>query len=230
MRILDVGCGGGAVSFLAAELVGPEGAVLGVDRDSSALDLARTRAADLRMGNVTFAQADLNSLSADQGLFDAIVCRRVLMYQPDAVAALSQLHKALKPGGAIAVQEHSGTAMPICRPPMPLHERASRWIFDTVKFEGADTNLGFNLAPAFGAAGFSPAHIQVRATLLTPDQSHTIGAIIRSMLNRIERAGAASAAEIDVESLDERLAEERRTTSGTCVWELVFCAWASKPQ
>jgi hypothetical protein len=50
------------------------------------------------------------------------------------------------------------------------------------------------------------------------------------MLSRIERAAAASAAEIDVETLDERLAEERRAANGICVWELVFCAWARKPQ
>lgn len=230
MRVLDVGCGAGAVSFLAAELVGSSGAVLGMDRESFALDLARSRATDLGKRNATFAQADLNALPADYGLFDAVICRRVLMYQPDAVTALSHLHAALKPGGVIAVQEHSGAAMPICRPAMPLHEQVSRWIFETVKFEGADTELGFKLAPAFRAAGFTPPVIQVQATVLTPNQSHTIGMIVRMMLPRIERAGAASAADIDVETLDERLAAERTAANGTCVWELVFCAWANKPE
>lgn len=59
MRVLDVGCGAGDVSFLAAEFVGPSGTVLGIDSSSRALDTARLRADRAGLGNVAFLEADL---------------------------------------------------------------------------------------------------------------------------------------------------------------------------
>src|SRR5215813_14453376 len=56
MRVLDLGCGVGDVSLLAARLVGESGAVLGVDRAASSLEIARQRAGALGAGHVRFAQ------------------------------------------------------------------------------------------------------------------------------------------------------------------------------
>jgi SAM-dependent methyltransferase len=58
MRILDVGSGAGDVVFLAAEFVGPEGEVVGVDLDGAALAVARERAQSLGLNNVTFIEDD----------------------------------------------------------------------------------------------------------------------------------------------------------------------------
>jgi hypothetical protein len=68
--------------------------------------------------------------------------------------------------------------------------------------------------------------VRAEATVLTPGQSHPIGAIIRAMQGRIVATGVATADEIDVETLDTRLAAERQKTNGTCIWEMVFGAWA----
>ncbi len=54
MRVLDVGSGAGDVAFLAAELVGPTGSVIGVDRSPAAVAAARTRALERKLGNVMF--------------------------------------------------------------------------------------------------------------------------------------------------------------------------------
>jgi hypothetical protein len=148
------------------------------------------------------------------------------MYQPDAVACLARLADVLVPGGLIVLQEHDSTAMPICRPAMPLHERVSAWIWETVAHEGADVHIGVNLAPALVRAGFAIQRVRAEATVLTPHQSHAIGAIARAMLERIVAAGVATAREIDVDTLDARLAAERRVSNGTCLWEMVFGAWA----
>jgi len=88
MRVLDVGSGGGDVSFLAAELVGPEGSVLGVDRSAEAVERARTRAIRCHihgedgpmktsaktMSQVAFAVGDPASMHFDRP-FDAIIGR-----------------------------------------------------------------------------------------------------------------------------------------------------------
>lgn len=228
MRVLDIGCGRGDLTFLAARLVGEHGQVLGIDREEAPIEVGRTRARELGLANVSFARVDLGSLTSGHGLFDAVIGRRVLMYQPDAVASLSRLAGALVPGGLIVLQEHDSTSMPICRPAMSLHERVNGWIWETVAREGADVHMGLHLAPALVRAGFSVERVRAEAIVLTSDQSHTIATIVRAMLGRIVETGVATVDEIAVDTLDVRLAAERQGANGTCVWEMVFGAWARK--
>lgn len=228
MRVLDIGCGHGDVAFLATGLVGDEGEVVGVDRNEAAVGAARERAREFHIGNVSFAQADINWLGTEHGVFDAVVGRRVLMYQPDPAASLARLAGVLEPNGIIVLQEHDSTCMPVCRPAMPLHEQVSGWIWETVAREGADVHMGLHLAPALVAAGYAIERVRAEATVLTPDQSHTIGAIVRAMQDRIVGACVVAAEAMAIDTLDERLAAERRDTNGTCIWDMVFGAWARK--
>lgn len=228
MRVLDIGCGRGDVSFLVRQLVGKDGQVLGIDRDEAPLEAGRARVRDLGLDNVSFARVDLGALTSELGLFDAVVARRVIMYQPDAVACLRRLADVLVPGGLIVLQEHDSTSMPICLPAMPLHERVHRWLWETVKREGADVHMGLHLGPALEQAGFAVERLRAEATVVTRDQPHTIGTIVRAMVGRIVGAGVATADELDADTLDERLATERRQANGTCIWEMVFGGWARK--
>src|SRR4051812_24248465 len=65
MRVLDAGSGAGDVSLLAAELVGPSGVVVGVERDSAAIRYAAERAQRSGHGNVNFVQGDLRDPPLD---------------------------------------------------------------------------------------------------------------------------------------------------------------------
>src|ERR1700758_2899876 len=82
MRVLDLGCGAGDVTFVAADLVGPDGLVLGVDRSPEALARARLRAGQRGLTRVQFVEGDLDD-PAPGGPFDAIVERLVLSTVPD---------------------------------------------------------------------------------------------------------------------------------------------------
>lgn len=77
MRVLDLGCGAGDVTFVAADLVGPDGSVVGVDHSPDALARARLRAGQRGLAQVRFVEGDLND-PAPGGPFDAIVERLVL--------------------------------------------------------------------------------------------------------------------------------------------------------
>src|SRR5262249_44363889 len=90
MRVLDVGSGSGDVSFLAADLVGPDGYVLGVDRSSAAVERARTRAIRRNLVNIAFQIGDPAAMQFETQ-FDAIIGRFVLMYQDDPVASLGSM-------------------------------------------------------------------------------------------------------------------------------------------
>jgi ubiquinone/menaquinone biosynthesis C-methylase UbiE len=98
MSVLDIGCGVGDVSFLAARLVGTDGNVLGIDRASSSVETARRRGASLGVTNARFEEADIATFETTQK-FDAVVGRLVLLYLPNPAAVLRRLSRHLRPGG-----------------------------------------------------------------------------------------------------------------------------------
>lgn len=230
MRVLDVGCGMGDVSFRVARLVGAMGRVVGIDRDPQALVRARERAHELGLVDIEFVEGDFSALAPEHGPFAATVGRRVLMYQPDPVDAVRRLVRAVQPGGLVVFQEHDSTMVPASRTPLPLHQRVHAWIWRTVEREGANIHMGFDLASVLTQAGLVVEHVRAEAVVQTPTTHHPVGTIVRMMLPRIVQQGVATADEIDVDTLDRRLLEERERASATYVGDMVFGAWARKPR
>ena len=157
-RVLDIGCGVGDVSFAAAELVGPAGSVLGVDRAPPAIATARSRAAAANVGNVSFSELDIveeTSLPAAGDMFDAVVGRFVLMYTSDPVAVLRQLRARVRPGGLLAFLEMD---MSLSRswPRAPTAEQCGAWIRETFARARIETDPGLKLYSWFVAAGLAP--------------------------------------------------------------------------
>jgi ubiquinone/menaquinone biosynthesis C-methylase UbiE len=147
MRVLDVGCGAGDVSFLAATLVGATGSVIGVDRSAEATSLAKRRAADVGLTNVSFVTQDLQDL-ATEARFDAIVGRLVLMYFPEPVTALRRLLQLLVPGGVVAFHEidvHGATS----EPHLPLFAHTVTRISEALRCSNANPRMGLRLAQTF---------------------------------------------------------------------------------
>jgi ubiquinone/menaquinone biosynthesis C-methylase UbiE len=111
-RVLDLGCGPGDVSFIAAEIVGPRGHVVGVDRSAVAVDAARDRARRVGQLNVTFKVSDVSDLTI-AGEFDVIVGRLVLPQLLDPVRALQSLRRYLRPHGFIVLEEDDFGLSPV---------------------------------------------------------------------------------------------------------------------
>lgn len=229
MRVIDVGCGRGDVSFMVARLVGEQGQVLGVDRDARAIAMARERARELNLSRVSFVEGDFSALSPEHGQFDGAVGRRVLMYQPDAVKAVQKLAASVRPGGLVVFQEHDSLMVPASLTPLPLHERVHGWMWQTVEREGANIHMGFDLASVLEQAGLVVEHVRAEAIVQTPKTDYSMETIVRAMLPRIVQHGVASEEEIDVDTLDQRLIEERRSANATYIGDMAFGAWARKP-
>jgi ubiquinone/menaquinone biosynthesis C-methylase UbiE len=102
-RVIDVCCGAGASALPAAEFVGPEGKVIGVDVAQSLLELARAKAAQRRLGNTRFELGDLLSLSFPNESFDAAICVFGIFFVPDMAAAVKELWRCVRRGGQLAV-------------------------------------------------------------------------------------------------------------------------------
>ncbi len=229
MRVLDIGCGHGDVSILAARAVGERGFVLGVDRAPQPLAAAAERARQEGLAQVTFRQGEFGDFSAEFGPFDAAIGRRVLMYQPDAVEAVRRLARSVRPGGLVIFQEHDATGLPQSRPEMPLHERVHGWMWRTVEREGGNRHMGFDLARVLTEAGLVVAQVRVEAVVQSATEDHPTALIVRAMLPRIVEHGVATADEIDVDTLEPRLAAERARPGAVFLSELVFGVWARRP-
>lgn len=229
MRVLDIGCGIGAVSFMAAERVGSHGQVIGLDRDAGALQLARARQIELGLRNISFFEGGFDVAGIGDESCNATIGRRVLMYQSDPVTAVRSLVRVVKPGGRVLFHEHDLTTIEQVGAPWPLHERVRGWLRDMLLAEGADIHMGHHLHSVLSEAGLEVEEFRAEANLLTPSSRYPIASIVRAALPRLERFSIASKADIDIDTLDQRLIDERRCAQAICVWEFVFCATAQKP-
>jgi SAM-dependent methyltransferase len=162
MRVLDVGCGPGDVSFVAAKLVGPSGTVLGVDAALEMIELARARAAEKCLSAVRFTQAAIDAITLDEPV-DAVIGRLILMHLPDPAATLRHLSSCVRPGGVIAFSENDITAARSI-PDMPLFGRVTAGIVRAFEAMGLSAQFGTTLHSVFADAGLGAP----RLTLGTP--------------------------------------------------------------
>ena len=227
MRVLDVGCGGGFVSLMAARLVGSTGQVLGIDRSAAPLKVAEELAVKEGLRNTRFEQRDLAD-ARSAGEFDAVIGRRVLLYQPDPVQAIRQAVAPLRSGGIAIFQEHDATPLSPWQTPLPLHQQVHQWLWDTVTREGANIHMGYDLAGAVSKAGLILQHVRAEAIVQTPELSYPTHEIVRAVLPRIVQEGIATEKQIDVDTLGDRLREERVRAGATYLGELVFGVWGTK--
>lgn len=110
-RVLDVACGTGLVTRLAAEAVGPTGSVTGVDVSPDMIAVART--VELPAGvTVDWHVGDATSLDFEDGAFDVVLCQMGLMFMEDRPAAVSEMRRVLAPGGRLVVNT-PGTIQPL---------------------------------------------------------------------------------------------------------------------
>ena len=232
MRVLDIGCGVGDVSLLAARIVGKGGSVLGVDRASSSVETARRRAASLGVTNLHFAETDAAALETDQR-FDAIVGRLVLLYLPHPATVLRDLLRYLRPGGIVAFQEYDmSTASQV--PPSELFMRTRGWILDAFTASGAHPDMGTKLFSTFLDAGLPPPSM-IASTPVVGGPTAAVGyeylaRVLRSLLPLIERRGLADVSEIDIDTLAGRLRNDAVANARVAFLPRVVGAWARLPE
>jgi SAM-dependent methyltransferase len=229
MRVLDVGCGSGDVAFLAADLVGPTGEVIGADRAAAAVQRATARAQARDLRNVKFLEGDPTELQFDRS-FDAVIGRLVLMYYPDPVDAVRRLAGHIRAGGLIIFQEFD---IANCRslPLAPTFERHTRLINQTLSATGARTQLGLELYSIFMAAGLPGPTMRMDALIGGgPDcpAYELVAEVTRSLLPMMEKFKIASAAEVDVSSLAQHLRNEVVAAKGVVLSPGLIGSWSRK--
>ena len=231
MQVLDVGCGAGDVSLLAARLVAPGGRVVGVDMSAEALNTARTRAAQLGQTNTEFVPADLNAGVPElpEKSFDAVIGRAMLYALKDPAALLRSLRRYLREGGMVVFQEPSFYPTGLAWPRLPLWETVGRWWWETQEKASLDRQLGLKLYGIFVSAGL-PAP-QLHHDLFIGEQADPlfhewIASTTRSILPALVALGVATAQEVGIDTLAARLKEETAGRDGVLLGGSLVSAWA----
>jgi len=101
--VLDVACGPGTVARLAAVRVGPSGQVTACDLSPAMLAVAEAKASLADAAPITYRQCPADELAVADQAFDVALCQQGLQFFPDRVAALSEMRRALQPGGRAGV-------------------------------------------------------------------------------------------------------------------------------
>lgn len=102
-RVVDVGSGAGFDSLIAARMVGPHGQIIGVDMTPAMLEKARRSAASAGLANVEFREGYAETLPVLDSWADVVISNGVLNLAPDKIAALTEMARALKPGGRLQI-------------------------------------------------------------------------------------------------------------------------------
>jgi SAM-dependent methyltransferase len=227
MRVLDVGTGLGHVAFIAAGLVGPEGAVVGVDQDPRLLAVAESRRTT---DTVTFVEGDARSFR-DAEPFDAVVARLLLFHLPGAVDVLRHHRAALRPGGVlVAMDADNGTAR--AEPPVPLVATALDWIHRAFLAAGADPHVGARLGPMLRDAGFEQIETLGVQGILQPETGHgpaMLAGIVRSLAPTILEHGIASEQELGLDSLEQRMQQQVAAADAVVLPPCMVGAWGRAP-
>jgi len=104
-RVLDLGCGAGTDSLVAAQMVGERGRVTGVDMTPQMLAKARAAAGEMSASNVEFVESEAEQLPFPGGSFDVVVSNGVIDLIPDKDAVFAEIFRVLVPGGRMQIAD-----------------------------------------------------------------------------------------------------------------------------
>jgi SAM-dependent methyltransferase len=226
-RVLDLGTGLGHVAQLVAELIGPNGSVVGLDQSADVLEEARRRAgSDARL---VFTQGDVTNWR-DTEPFDAITGRLLLFHVADPVAVVRHHVAALRSGGQfIAIDFDIGSAR--SEPSIPLLTEAVEWISAAFRAAGASPNVGARLGVILedaGLNGVTTFGVQGYIPPRSPAGPALVAGVIRSLLETIVVHRIATREQVGIETLESRLADALSRGNAVLLPPTVAGAWGRR--
>jgi ubiquinone/menaquinone biosynthesis C-methylase UbiE len=227
MRVLDVGCGPGDVSFVAARLVGPTGTVLGVDAAPEMIELARTRAAQQGLSAVHFTRAAIDAIALAEPV-DAVVGRLILMHLPDPAATLRQLSTWVRPGGVIAFSENDITGARSI-PDMPRFREVTAGIVRAFEAMGLSPQFGSTLHTIFADAGLGAPHLTLGTPVGTAAETDILAyaAEVWRLVSPIaQQLGFAIDELADIDNFVPLFREEALAVNALIAMPPIITAWA----
>jgi SAM-dependent methyltransferase len=229
MRVLDLGTGLGHVAFEVATLVGPEGAVVGIDESPRLLDIAEQRRLQAGVRNVAFVEADVRRFRDDEP-FDAIVGRLILFHLPDATDVVAHHLRALRPGGVVLAIDFDGGSIR-AEPPVALVTTIRDRVEAAFRSVGANPVVGARLALILRGAGAIDVTTFGVQSYLAPDDPKGpawLAGIVRS-LEPLIIDEANDDDELALDTLQQRIAHALAAADAVLLPPALVGAWGTTP-
>jgi len=199
LHVLDVACGTGIPSLMISPLVTPGGTVTGIDLAPGMVELARKKAEANGLENVTFREADGESLPFPDDSFDVVLCNHGLVHMTDRAKALNEMRRVLKKGrGLLAL---SSWSTPDRSLPIGIVAKTIRELWPAAVVPGAPMWFDFGvegvLEKTLSERGFQEVHVTRHTVTLETGSAEEywervmgISGRLRMLLKNIPEAAA----------------------------------------
>jgi SAM-dependent methyltransferase len=226
LTCLDVGCGGGDVTFELARRVGPRGQVVGVDMDEAKISLARQEAAAQGLANAEFHTLDIRNEGVDAD-FDLVYARLLLTHLADPAGAVAAFYRCLRPGGLLIVEDIDFKGSFVW-PETEAFRRYCELYYAVIRKRGGDPDIGPRLPILLADGGFEQVDMHVVQRMATQGDVKLISPLtLENIVDAILQDDLASLSEID--ALIHELyafAADPRTVTGLA---RVVQVWGRRP-
>jgi ubiquinone/menaquinone biosynthesis C-methylase UbiE len=184
MKVLDAGCGTGAITRKIASKVFPA-TTFGIDIDPLFIDEAKKTALAKGTKNIRFELGNIDDLAYEDGFFDLSFCRLVLMHVKNPVKTIAELKRVTRKGGIVAASDNDdGTLM--IYPPAPrflrLWDKYGKW----AKARGEDRYIGRKLYSIFSEAGLKSIKIHPIPTFATQKEPDVLRMLVYVLVDILE--------------------------------------------
>jgi SAM-dependent methyltransferase len=169
-KVLDVGCGPGYAAFDLAQLVGPSGHVVAIDKSERFLRELDTACQERRIENVTSYRTDLDAGEFPDGIVDRVWCRWVFSFVKDPRAVLARIAAALSAEGIVVLQEYFDYSTWRALPECPELEEFVSAVMASWRDNGGEPNIALSLPCWLEELGLEIRRIRPIIDLVQPDQ------------------------------------------------------------
>lgn len=206
MRVLDVGCGTGAIAREVAVQVFP-GEVVGLDLEEAQIKTARQMAIGRNIENVRFVRGDASALSFADGTFDGAYARFLLEHVADPLSVVQEMVRVIKPGGWVCAYEWENGCFAIW-PASPAIEEVWQGIYRFQAARGGDPWVARKLYGIFRQAGLAEVRVEGRPWTITADEKEKLRSYINGACEIIRQTRQGLLAESLVTTETLRQAED----------------------
>jgi len=197
MTVLDVGAGPGFAAADLAEIVGPGGRVIALERSDRFAAAARARAERLGLGHVEVREQDVAETGFGEGIADATWCRWVLSFVSDPARTVGHIAAALKPGGVAVFHEYADYGAWRTMPPDPDVELFRTLVMQSWRDSGGEPDIALQLPSFLADAGLELVEARPLIQIVGPADFtwRWPAAFMAVNAGRLEQLGYATAEE-----------------------------------
>jgi ubiquinone/menaquinone biosynthesis C-methylase UbiE len=227
-RVLDLGCGAGDVSILAAKIVGPSGTIVGIDRSAEAIDRAQVNASHCGFRQIAFHVSSLEDFSSIKP-FDAVIGRYVLIHQPAPSEFLRIARRHVLAGGVLAFHEiHTSRAGYTEPASCPLWNQIFEWARIACSVGFLANEAAGRMVEYFNDASLPSPKLFAEVPIAGgPDALLYSWGVetVRALLPVMVQQGLVTEEDLSIDTLEDRLRSEAVTMKAQIHFPAQVCAW-----